>query len=266
MMDDISHSQMLYQPMMDNYNITPYGTTAINGLVTPLSYPIVDEPQIQELITPLEELSANDSNSHYGNEQAFSNPQYWMSQQTPKDVQYDFGNGYIYPDVNYQSWYANSQQQIHNIPTAPASPNYIPMPNFGEPLSIPTLEPETEKEELVGMGLYDSPAEVQTSSLLLGGDIGAAKRKSLKLEDAFEPSPSSDEDEEEEYAEDDDDVPRNNHADAGITSAVDAVTMPSAEYTHIMNNYPLMVNQWPVDDQSSYGWVWSRRITADISI
>lgn len=40
-------------------------------------------------------------------------------------------------------------------------------------------------EELVGMGLYDSPAEVQSTSFLFGGI--SSGRKALKLEESFEP-------------------------------------------------------------------------------
>lgn len=197
---DVLHST--YPPFM-------YGTTAANGLVTPMSYPLADEPQIQELITPLEELSAQEIGPHYPST-AYEYP-YWMVPDMGK--QQIYAMDHMFPQQQQilpSTWQFNPHLNTSDIPTAPTSPTFLPIQGGvdASPLSLDTHHPpgKPEGEELVGMGLYDSPADVQSSSLLFGGGLyGMGRKKSLKLEESFEPGPeTSDADEEAEEDEDDD--------------------------------------------------------------
>ena len=183
-----------------------YPTTAVNGLVTPMSYPLPDEPQIQELITPLEDLSAQEGGSGFdGSGYGY---QYWMAPDTGKDQVYVMDNMFPQQQVVQQAWQYQHPAML-DIPTAPPSPTFLPIQGAIEasPLSLDTrqLPSHLEGEELVGMGLYDSPAEVQSSSLLFGGGFsGVARKRSLKLEESFEPAPEKAEGEDEEETEDED--------------------------------------------------------------
>ncbi len=94
-----------------------------------------------------------------------------------------------------------------HVPTAPSSPDCPPLQNIRlDTLSLGnnSRKSRSDLDELVGMGLYDSPAEVQSSSLLFSGFPGKG-RKGLKLEESFEPSEQDDADEE-EIDEDDQDL------------------------------------------------------------
>ena len=173
-----------------SYPLSIYGTTSVNGLVTPMSYPIPNEPQIQELITPLEELSAQEAAAQYS-----SVPyqyQYWLAPKVGKDQVYAMDN--MFPQQQQtmpQTWQYDPQYLSTDVPTAPSSPTFLPIQGGldASPLSLATqhLPPGTEGEELVGMGLYDSPADVQFSNLLSGGRDGTGRKRSLKLEESFEP-------------------------------------------------------------------------------
>lgn len=167
-----------------------YSTATVNGLYTPLCQPVVDEPQIQELITPLEGLTAEEMSQQYDGD-ALSY-QYWMPQHMAKQ-QYP-AMDYMFPQpVQQPSW------MWQDLPTAPSSPSFLPIQGAVEasPLDLNTrnLPQKFEGDELVAMGLYDSPAEVQTSSLLFGG---SGRKRSLKLEESFEPPPESEKDENED--------------------------------------------------------------------
>ena len=199
---------MTYQNYFQPFGF--YGTTSANGLVTPMSYAVADEPQIQELITPLEELSAEEGVQGYGIRNY--NYQSWMHPDMSKDQGYVMDN--MFPQTQPQQiWQWNHQTSMLDIPTAPSSPNFLPIQGGVEasPLSLDIQRlpaKEEDGEELVGMGLYDSPADVQSSSLLFGGGFGAVQqKKSLKLEESFEPAPESSEagedDEDDDGAEED---------------------------------------------------------------
>lgn len=193
----IDANEMYQQP-------TFYSTATVNGLYTPLSQPVVDEPQIQELITPLEGLTAEEMGQQYDGD-AF-NYQYWMPHEMVKQQHSAMDSMFPQP-VQQPSWlWTTSVNQ--DLPTAPSSPAFLPIQGAIEasPLDLNTrnLPQKAEGEELVAMGLYDSPAEVQTSSLLFGG---CGRKRSLKLEESFEPAPESEKDDNEDHdgeAEDDD--------------------------------------------------------------
>lgn len=60
------------------------------------------------------------------------------------------------------------------------------MPDLGAPLDLSEFDPEGG-EELVALGLYDSPEEVRTRNLMFSNDL-PVRRKSLKLEESFQPT------------------------------------------------------------------------------
>ena len=181
---------------------TFYSTATVNGLYTPLSQPVVDEPQIHELITPLEGLTADEIGHHY-DEDAFDY-QYWMPHDISKQQQ-QFSMDSTYQAVQQPTWHWNFTFN-QDLPTAPSSPTFLPIQGGmdASPLDLNTrnLPAKSDGEELVAMGLYDSPAEVQSSSLLFGG--GRTRKRSLKLEESFEPQPESEQDETEDADGEDD--------------------------------------------------------------
>lgn len=172
----------------------------MNGLVTPTSYPLIDEPQIQDLNTALDDLPIN----FYDQENMYAQPfnaeyhQYWQPQQMPKaqPMYMDQSNLNEYD----QFWQLNHYMGNANLQEQPGAPTFIPIENnLEEPEHLNLLSPNRDEDdgedELVGMGLYDSPAEVQSSTLLFGGGLNGGvipPRRSLKLEDAFEPSENND--------------------------------------------------------------------------
>ena len=139
-----------------SYPLSIYGTTSVNGLVTPMSYPIPNEPQIQELITPLEELSAQEAAAQYS-----SVPyqyQYWLAPKVGKDQVYAMDN--MFPQQQQtmpQTWQYDPQYLSTDVPTAPSSPTFLPIQGGldASPLSLPTqhLPPGTEGEETGWNGL-----------------------------------------------------------------------------------------------------------------
>jgi len=179
-----------------------YSTTQVNGLITPISYPAMNEPQIQEFFTPLDELPAQDPNSTYDSNQYLQ--QSWLSQEQGKAESYALS---LYSHQSlYPQWHFNQPMTIPTVQTAPSSPDYpslhtLELDNLS--LGLNDTKSKDDSEELVGMGLYDSPAEIQSSSILFGGFTGPA-RKGLKLEESFEPTEQ--EDDEDEDVENDDDV------------------------------------------------------------
>jgi hypothetical protein len=167
-----------------------YATAEIHGLVTPLSYPAMNAPQFQEVFTPLDHLSTNEQchDSHY--QQSYMQPVRSM------------------PAPLYPSYREESYMSWRSVPTAPPSPEITSAPV----MKAVSLSPEIEDidddvpEKLVGLGLYDSPTYVQSSSLLFG-DSSPVRRKALKLEEAFEPTEQDDEQEEANADDQDDEDP-----------------------------------------------------------
>ncbi|KAL8931157.1 MAG: hypothetical protein Q9211_007188 [Gyalolechia sp. 1 TL-2023] len=94
-----------------------------------------------------------------------------------------------------QTWQHDPQYLSTDVPTAPSSPAFLPIQGGveGSPLSLDKQHrpSDNEGEELVGMGLYDSPADVRLAKLF-GGDLDGTRRKrSLKLEESFELPPEN---------------------------------------------------------------------------
>lgn len=113
------------------------------------------------------------------------------------------------------------------------------MPDLGQSFDVVQMEEAVEKDELVGMGLYDSPAQVQSASLLFSGPL-PVRRKSLKLEESFEPVPQSDDEDE----------------DAESEPEVQDTTIPTYQYQGISSGMapdqaPTIMAQYS-DTQPSY--------------
>ncbi|KEF53568.1 uncharacterized protein A1O9_10543 [Exophiala aquamarina CBS 119918] len=181
-----------------------YSTTNVNGLITPLSHPVANEPQIQELITPLDEYPGHTST--YSGNSGLAEDQAWLLQSQQKCNPYSFNLPYQ-GNLLQSTWQPNQSQQPPsslNVHTAASSPDCLPL--HVDTLSLDTVDLEKgPSEELVGMGLYDSPADVQSTSLLFAG-ISNATRKGLILEESFVPEDRDDEElDEDALAEDDED-------------------------------------------------------------
>ena len=113
---------------------------------------------------------------------------------------------------------------FENSSTAPPTPeNFLPMqhpePTFPAEESIPyhPLSESDDGEELIGMGLYDTPEPAKTlssdpqldnyRSLMMSHLLGVGRRveptgKGLKLEETWIPPPSDDEEEEDDDEQD----------------------------------------------------------------
>ena len=174
-----------------NHNVQ-YTSREVNGLFTPLSMPRVDEPHIFSMDTPLNEMAAFDLNSYdpillhadIGGRDYLSSHQY----PTEQPVTQCSMPGATEPE--YYDMY--NQFQNTKIQTAPSSPNFLPI-QFNAPASqaytMFSGNENLQGEELVGMGLYDLPSDLQTSAWDASpvfrhrGSIG----KGLKLEDSFVP-------------------------------------------------------------------------------
>ena len=260
------------------YLNAPFTTVEENGVITPLSLPLMDEPQIHDLTTPLNELSGNDFAAYsYWNMLDASQTAYWSSQESEKLSSMKF-----YPRQDcYVTDYNNMFNQFHatKIATAPASPSFLPLQSDNNDAELTHSFTPNAPEELVGMGLYDSPAEVQ--SLTLGHGLTstfgtcAPIGKGLKLEDSFEPADTdpndNDNDEPEpEEGDDDDEV-----AEEQLPLQTHPVTCPelSTDTQNFANqtfyfdqNYALgdtstfadpsyFLGGWQSSHYDSYGWI-----------
>ncbi|CZT40987.1 uncharacterized protein RSE6_00665 [Rhynchosporium secalis] len=152
-------------------------------------------------------------------------------------------------------WNNFATNGFENCSTAPPTPdNFLPIqhpePSFPAEDSIPyhpLSEPESEGEELIGMGLYDAPDVKSTSSnpeldnyraLMMTGFLGTsygkveASGKGLKLEETWNPPPSDDEDDEDE----DDDEQDGEGEDDDEAPAIVVPAMPQQHVVQSQNN------------------------------
>lgn len=158
--------------------------------------------------------------------QYFDNQQSYITQQTQQIVsQASNTDPTMYSHFEWNNFATNG---FENSSTAPPTPdNFLPIqhpePAFPADESIPyqPLEEDSGGEELIGMGLYDSPDPViKTSSLdpqldnyrafMMSHLLGPGHRrtestgKGLKLEETWEPPASDDEDDDEQDGEGED--------------------------------------------------------------
>ena len=244
-----------------------FSTAQVNGLITPMSYPAMNEPQIQEVITPLDGYSGRNMSFDYGNQAYFD--QSWIASEPTKGDPYALSTFYQagYPPAPQPYAHANQQLMTSNVPTAPSSPDCPPFPNIDlDNLSLGTTsgKAKVDSEELVGMGLYDSPAEVQSSSLLFGR-FSQSGQKSLKLAESFEPV-----EQDEDADEDDEDAAHEQESESNDSSMT---AFPSYESQSIANHMafgtqtevdPLaykylatlsQLNNYYAPSQQCYGWI-----------
>jgi len=169
----------------------PTTTTFEHGLVTPSSYP-VGETYLDCPNVPLEQMAGQDFSFFQNDQQAPYTYPYMCDGTSPGYMQTSTvpyqATGF---DTLHMAWPPVPPSFPQNLATAPTSPDFLPMPDFGQSFDVAQMEEAVEKDELVGMGLYDSPAQVQSASLLFNGPL-PVRRKSLKLEESFEPAPPSD--------------------------------------------------------------------------
>ncbi|EXJ55921.1 hypothetical protein A1O7_08852 [Cladophialophora yegresii CBS 114405] len=200
-----------------NFNLSPtvngghsscwgFSTAQVNGLITPVAYTPMNEPQIQEFFAPLDDLPGLDPRLAYDGREYCQ--QVWPGQSEPEPYSLPL---HAQPSPTQSSWQSNHMSMDPNVRTAPSSPDCPPVQNIGlDTLSLGNVDTKSKdsSEELVAMGLYDSPAEVQSSSLLFGGLSGSGS-KALKLAESFEPTEQECDAEEEEVeggqTDDDDD-------------------------------------------------------------
>lgn len=163
------------------------------GLITPQAAPVGDEAYVNTQMIP---LSLSSSGPQFTSDPIYSQTTPYMYPQEFDDhaSNYTPVSAPIYDVTDYQlqgmAWPPLPISNL-NIATAPASPDYTSAPPG---VLLPQAEVEDDKEELIGMGLYDPPAQAQAANLLFGGSL-PIRRKSLKLEESFEPAPPSDDEE-----------------------------------------------------------------------
>lgn len=127
-----------------------------------------------------------------------------------------------YDPMSNHSWSVPMDNMQNQILTAPTSPAFLPMPEVGEPFSVPHQQVSTsDNVELVALGLYDSPAQAQSSTLLLTGSL-PVRRKSLKLEESF--IPTSEPDDEDDAESEPEPTP------VALDSGVADFVMPTTQY------------------------------------
>lgn len=137
------------------------------------------------------------------------------------------------------SWQYSHLPYSAPVQTAPSSPDCPPSTGM-DGLSLGTTDPQAKDsgEELVGMGLYDSPAQVHSTSFFFEGST-VAQRKSLKLEESFEPTEREEEDDDEvddqDDAEEDEDV-----ADQDSFQVPEKTSYPSQS---IASHFPVLAEQ-----------------------
>lgn len=220
------------QPYLEPQQHNTFANTIVaHGLPTPNSFPVVDEGSLDCPNILLDHMNTQMMSNfpdcyQYINsytDGSETNPFYFTS--GASTVFFDDSTG-----QTSAPWPCFLEEVSHDIQTAPVSPDFLPVPDLGDTFDIAYVDRVPDQDELVGMGLYDSPADVQSNSLLFGGNL-PARRKSLKLEESFEPGPSTDEDENAKGAEQD---------DASVVSAefqVDTTTvMPSTQLSTLNQN------------------------------
>lgn len=207
------------------------GYASPSSTFSPLSMPFTGYEQPQYLYqdqTPSSHSNSSYAMSHQQHHQFQEHSSHTFVPQTSSNT-----DPTMYSHFDWNNFATNG---FENSSTAPPTPeNFLPIqhpePSFPAEDSIPyhpLSEPDSDGEELIGMGLYDAPEVAKTPSsnpeldnyraLMMTGFLGTgygkaeSTGKGLKLEETWNPPPSDDEDEEDDdeqdgEAEDDDEPP-----------------------------------------------------------
>lgn len=264
-----------YQSFDPQFFQQPYQTSAntvfAHGLVTPVPFTAMDESYLDCPAIPLDQMTGQDV-SFVPTDQRYTSfdPQDFE----PHAVTYTPLSVPMMEAMDYQvqdmTWPLLPTSTVANIATAPASPEFLAMPDMGHSLSDAQIEDTNDKEELIGMGLYDSPAQVQSASFLFSGST-PVRRKSLKLEESFQPAPPSDADADADAEADDDEdadaedepvletevsSPTQHLEHGSMVSRITQVYDDSLYYDPIQSHcVPLYSNHNPVVSEPAYGWI-----------
>lgn len=245
----------------DGYDLS-MNTAFAHGLITPNPFPAMNQPYLDCPDVPLDQMIGQDF--------SFSSDVNTYPSVYPYELDNSFApytplSGPTVETTDYQiqnmPWPPLPASIVTNIATAPASPDFLPMPDMGQSFNDIHSDEPGDKDDLVGMGLYDSPAQVQSASLLFSGSI-PVRRKSLKLEESFEPAPQSDagdeEDAEADPVEEPDSPPSDQRADNSpatdetneyLRNPLYASQMQQ-QYVPAYSMHTAMVN----GNEPSYGW------------
>lgn len=170
----------------------PGDTTLAHGLLTPGSFPVMDAAFLDCPNVPLDQIGAHQLDALQNTVQF---PDAYTEGSDGNQAYYASMGLNPYSGDNFaptpSAWPYLPAKHAHNIQTAPVSPEIFPFQGFENIPDSMCIGDVPDRDELVGMGLYDSPAEVQSASLLFSGSV-PVRRKSLKLEESFEPGPLSD--------------------------------------------------------------------------
>jgi hypothetical protein len=183
-----------------SYFLGPSSTTCeVSGAITPVSHPFVGEPFVQDAFTPLDDMSSHDFDRRYAflNEFSADKDDFYQSQYASQypgtiDSFYQFPAGFCeapkQPECHFQ------QLGETTPPTPEGGPFKSSTELHGDGF---TAGVDQGTEDLVGMGLYDTPSPL-ASFLSDPWDIPIrpALGKGLKLEETFQPTTTDDDDDE----------------------------------------------------------------------
>lgn len=149
----------------------------------------------------------------------------------------------MYSHFDWNNFAVNGFEHASTAPPTPENflPIQHPEPTFPAEESIPyhPLDDSDDGEELIGMGLYDTPEPAKAPSsdpqldnyrsLMMSHLLGAGRRveptgKGLKLEETWNPPPSDDEDEDEDDDDERDGEGESDDEDATEQTASIAIT------------------------------------------
>jgi len=189
------------------------GYTSPASTFSPVSMPYSGYEQFQQT-HPYQNYPASSfqSNTDYNAIETASLPHTNFVQQSTSKL-----DSSMYSHFDWNNFAVNGFESSSTAPPTPENflPTQHPEPTFPAEESIPyhPLSDSDDGEELIGMGLYDTPEPTKTLSsdpqlanyrtLMMSHLLGAGRRvepvgKGLKLEETWNPPPSDDEEEEDD--------------------------------------------------------------------
>lgn len=192
-MSEYNNFQQPYQHVTDRPCLDTMNTVFAHGLVTPTPMPMADEPYLNFSSVPLDHLVGQNlafdaTTFHHSNPYQYNQNRSFDSY-TPISAPEMESTDY---QIQNLAWPPMPMTTVQDIVTAPTSPDFLPMPDLGPTFAAAHTSQDEDKDALVGLGLYDSPDQVRSANLLFSGSL-PVRRKSLKLEESFEPADEGDE-------------------------------------------------------------------------